>query len=118
MKSFKMAMANLMTMFMLIEVITCGFGFGFGADSGLNMNYYLMSCPFVEPVVKNVVNRALDNDPTLAAALVRMHFHDCFIQVILKGMYFFHFSFVIAIYLTTLYYNLTCKIFKKVDNVA
>jgi peroxidase len=91
MKSFKMAMANLMTMFMLIEVITCGFGFGFGADGGLNMNYYLMSCPFVEPVVKNVVNRALDNDPTLAAALVRMHFHDCFIQVILKGMYFFSF---------------------------
>jgi peroxidase len=80
MKSFKMAMANLMTMFMLIEVITCGFGFGFGADGGLNMNYYLMSCPFVEPVVKNVVNRALDNDPTLAAGLVRMHFHDCFIQ--------------------------------------
>lgn len=74
-------MANLITMFLLIEVIACGFGFGFGADGGLNMNYYLMSCPFVEPVVKNVVNRALDNDPTLAAALIRMHFHDCFIQV-------------------------------------
>lgn len=73
-----------MTVFMLIEVITCQFGFGFGADGGLNMNYYLMSCPFVEPVVKNIVNRALDNDPTLAAALIRMHFHDCFIQVLLS----------------------------------
>jgi peroxidase len=82
MKSLKMAMAKLMTFFMLIEVITCQFGFGFGFGGGLNMNYYLMSCPFVEPVVKDIVNRALDNDPTLAAALIRMHFHDCFIQVL------------------------------------
>lgn len=80
MKSLKMVMVKLMTFFMLIEVITCQFGFGFGG--GLNMNYYLMSCPFVEPLVKNIVNRALDNDPTLAAALIRMHFHDCFIQVL------------------------------------
>ncbi|KAJ1379474.1 Secretory peroxidase [Sesbania bispinosa] len=81
MKSLKMVMANLLTVFLLIEVIACGFGgFGYGSDGGLNMNYYLMSCPFVEPVVKNIVNRALQDDPTLAAALIRMHFHDCFIE--------------------------------------
>lgn len=84
MKSLKMSMAKLVTVFLLIEVIACGFGFGygFGAGGGLDMNYYLMSCPFVEPVVKNVVNRALENDPTLAAGLIRMHFHDCFIEVL------------------------------------
>lgn len=84
MKSLKMSMAKLVTLFSLIEVIACGFGFGygFGAGGGLDMNYYLMSCPFVEPVVKNVVNRALENDPTLAAGLIRMHFHDCFIEVL------------------------------------
>ncbi|KAF7820606.1 peroxidase 47 [Senna tora] len=52
----------------------------FRGTNGLSMNYYLVSCPFVEAVVKNVVNRALEDDPTLAAALLRMHFHDCFIQ--------------------------------------
>jgi len=72
-------MANLLTMFFVMEMIIVS-GLSFGA-SGLNMNYYLLSCPFVEPVVKNTVNRALQDDPTLAAGLVRMHFHDCFIEV-------------------------------------
>lgn len=76
--SLKMVMANLLAVFFVIEVVVIS-GFRIGAD-GLNMNYYLMRCPFVEPVVKNIVNIALEDDPTLAAALVRMHFHDCFIE--------------------------------------
>lgn len=54
-------------------------GIRFGAD-GLRMDYYIMSCPFSEFIVKNTVNTALQSDPTLAAGLVRMHFHDCFIE--------------------------------------
>ncbi|KAA3464420.1 peroxidase 47 [Gossypium australe] len=69
-------MANLLSMFILMEVVG---GFRFGVD-GLRMDYYIMSCPFAESIVKNTVNRALQDDPTLAAALVRMHFHDCFIE--------------------------------------
>ncbi|KAI8536538.1 hypothetical protein RHMOL_Rhmol10G0265100 [Rhododendron molle] len=54
-------------------------GITFGAD-GLRMDYYIMSCPLAEMIVKNTVNTALQSDPTLAAGLVRMHFHDCFIE--------------------------------------
>lgn len=50
--------------------------------NGLYMNYYMMSCPMAEFIVKNSVNSALRSDPTLAAGLIRMHFHDCFIQVL------------------------------------
>lgn len=49
--------------------------------NGLSMNYYLMACPFADMIIKNSVNRALQSDPTLAAGLVRMHFHDCFVEV-------------------------------------
>lgn len=77
-RASKVVMANFVTVLLLIQV--SAYGFSYGAD-GLNMNYYLMRCPFVEPVVKNIVNRALMEDPTLAAGLIRMHFHDCFIQV-------------------------------------
>ncbi|KAK4400772.1 Peroxidase 47 [Sesamum angolense] len=53
----------------------------YGVANGLSMNYYMMNCPFADQfIVKNTVNRALQSDPTLAAALVRMHFHDCFVQ--------------------------------------
>lgn len=64
----------------LIPVMVVLSGLMIGAD-GLSMDYYMRSCPFAEMVVRNKVSRALRNDPTLAAPLVRLHFHDCFIQV-------------------------------------
>lgn len=73
-----LVMAKLLGVLLLMEVTVSGFRFGV---DGLRTDYYIMTCPFAEQVVKNTVNRALGDDPTLAAALIRMHFHDCFIEV-------------------------------------
>ncbi|KAF8378253.1 hypothetical protein HHK36_029592 [Tetracentron sinense] len=73
----KMVVSSLLVVFLLIQVTINGAIFGV---DGLRMDYYIMSCPFAENMVRNTVNRALNSDPTLAAALLRMHFHDCFIQ--------------------------------------
>lgn len=67
-----------LAVFLAMEIIASGLRFG--RVNGLSMNYYMMRCPFAEMIVKNTVNRALQSDPTLAAGLIRMHFHDCFIQ--------------------------------------
>ncbi|WOK96517.1 hypothetical protein Cni_G05224 [Canna indica] len=50
-----------------------------GADA-LSMDYYMMSCPFMEQIISNTVNQALNRNPGLAAGLLRLHFHDCFVQ--------------------------------------
>ncbi|KAM0041512.1 putative peroxidase [Helianthus debilis subsp. tardiflorus] len=47
----------------------------------LNTNYYDHTCPNVESTITSVVKKAMMNDPTVPAALLRMHFHDCFIRV-------------------------------------
>ncbi|KAK4283236.1 hypothetical protein QN277_000211 [Acacia crassicarpa] len=68
-------MAKLVTLILLLEAMVAS-----SFPGRLSMDYYVMSCAFVEPVVRNIVNQALEDDPNLAAGLIRMHFHDCFIQ--------------------------------------
>ncbi|KAF4360911.1 hypothetical protein G4B88_000542 [Cannabis sativa] len=50
------------------------------AVNSLSLNYYDDTCPHVEYVVANAVKKAMSNDKTVPAALLRMHFHDCFIR--------------------------------------
>ena len=49
--------------------------------SALSVNYYDHTCPQVESIVAGAVHKATMNDKTVPAALLRMHFHDCFIRV-------------------------------------
>ncbi|CAN1315149.1 Peroxidase 64 [Linum perenne] len=53
----------------------------FSAHS-LSHNYYDKTCPNLESIVTNAVKKAMSNDRTVPAALLRMHFHDCFIRLL------------------------------------
>ncbi|MFS8031325.1 putative peroxidase [Helianthus anomalus] len=46
----------------------------------LQMGHYGSSCPKAEKIVQDYVNEHIPNAPSLAAALIRMHFHDCFVR--------------------------------------
>lgn len=50
--------------------------------NALSSNYYDHTCPQLESIVTHAVKQAMSNDKTVPAALLRMHFHDCFIRVI------------------------------------
>lgn len=49
---------------------------------GLSFDYYKKSCPKAESIVKDFLSSAVKQNPGLIPALIRIHFHDCFIQVI------------------------------------
>ncbi|KAM7512704.1 hypothetical protein LguiB_011579 [Lonicera macranthoides] len=46
----------------------------------LNNGFYSSSCPKAENIVRSTVDAHFNKDPTIAAALLRLHFHDCFVQ--------------------------------------
>uniref|UniRef100_J3L854 Peroxidase n=1 Tax=Oryza brachyantha TaxID=4533 RepID=J3L854_ORYBR len=48
--------------------------------SGLSFDFYRKSCPKAESVVRKFVKDAVRKDVGLAAGLLRLHFHDCFVQ--------------------------------------
>ncbi|XP_031266625.1 peroxidase 10-like [Pistacia vera] len=49
--------------------------FGFGT-----YDFYARSCPYLPMIVTNDVQTAIRNDNRMAASLLRLHFHDCFVN--------------------------------------
>ena len=48
--------------------------------SGLSFSFYQKACPNLESIVRNFLKTTFQNNIGLTAGLVRLHFHDCFVQ--------------------------------------
>ncbi|KAH6799545.1 hypothetical protein C2S51_036029 [Perilla frutescens var. frutescens] len=50
------------------------------SQNGLSPQFYDHSCPRAHEIVKSVIAKAVAKDPRMAASLLRLQFHDCFVQ--------------------------------------
>ncbi|XP_077247459.1 peroxidase 44-like [Tasmannia lanceolata] len=46
----------------------------------LQLGFYNSTCPQAESIIRAVVQKRFKSDPSITAALLRMHFHDCFVR--------------------------------------
>lgn len=47
----------------------------------MSPDFYRRACPPAMPQIRNILRRALQRDPRMGASLLRLHFHDCFVNV-------------------------------------
>ncbi|GLJ26737.1 hypothetical protein SUGI_0520970 [Cryptomeria japonica] len=51
-----------------------------GVDAELSVDYYGLTCPQVENIVRGEISRKQAANPATAAGLLRIFFHDCFVD--------------------------------------
>ncbi|KAK9940948.1 hypothetical protein M0R45_017580 [Rubus argutus] len=66
----------------ILVVVVLGVLVGFAGRSSaqLSTNFYSKSCPKVFSTVKSVVQSAISKENRMGASLLRLHFHDCFVN--------------------------------------
>ncbi|TKY66358.1 Peroxidase 15 [Spatholobus suberectus] len=52
----------------------------FSSDAQLEPSFYRETCPTVHSIVREVIRDVSKLDPRMLASLIRLHFHDCFVQ--------------------------------------
>jgi peroxidase len=65
---------------LLAVVCLVFYGGGSGTAAELCVGYYDDTCPDAISIVQGVLVEAHSSDPRIFASLIRLHFHDCFVQ--------------------------------------
>ena len=65
----------------LTSVIVVFFLCTCSARAQLSADFYLTTCPNLQSTVQNAMRAAIGDDPRLPASIIRLFFHDCFVNV-------------------------------------
>ncbi|KAK6779040.1 hypothetical protein RDI58_025758 [Solanum bulbocastanum] len=64
----------------IIYILLVVLSFFTKSNAQLNSNFYQNNCPNVSDIVRCVIQEALQSDARIGASLLRLHFHDCFVN--------------------------------------
>lgn len=65
-------------------------------NAQLSTNFYDKTCPNLQTIVKKAMQQAINGEARLGASILRLFFHDCFMNVRLQILR--HFNFYIYVY--------------------
>lgn len=71
-------------LFSLIAFTPLCYGHAYGGGY-LYPQFYDLSCSQAQHIVKTIVAKAIAKEARMAASLLRLHFHDCFVKVPMKS---------------------------------
>ncbi|KAJ1259485.1 hypothetical protein BS78_10G159300 [Paspalum vaginatum] len=69
-----MASPTLMQCFVAISLLSCA------VHAQLSPTFYASSCPNLQSIVRSAMTQAVRNERRMGASLLRLFFHDCFVQ--------------------------------------
>jgi peroxidase len=58
-------------------------------DAQLSSTFYDSTCPNALSTIRTAIRTAVSKERRMAASLIRLHFHDCFVQVITSFIFIF-----------------------------
>ncbi|KAL0376514.1 UNVERIFIED_CONTAM: Peroxidase 24 [Sesamum calycinum] len=65
---------------LLLLSVLCVLAIGICNAGELKMKYYHKRCPLAETIVRETTWNKVEANPSLAAKLLRLHYHDCFVR--------------------------------------
>ncbi|XP_056687541.1 peroxidase 44-like [Spinacia oleracea] len=75
-----MKMASIQKHLNVISLVSLFLCFTLPLKLALQVGFYAKSCPNAENIIRQVVQQRFKIDRSVPAALLRMHFHDCFVR--------------------------------------
>ncbi|KAK9689946.1 hypothetical protein RND81_09G093200 [Saponaria officinalis] len=73
-------MASITSQAIMFVFVVISFNFAWSSNAQLSPFFYSRTCPNFQFIVRNTMRQATFNEPRIGASILRLFFHDCFVN--------------------------------------